>query len=88
MAFLEEEDLAGREEVCVVLHRQVGKEDAADLCAAVQVALAQVLWDEVLPLQATTTTTTKLLTDKALLHVSSHHTAKVIEVCPRKLHLR
>ena len=76
MAFLEGEDSVDHEEVCEVLHRQVGKVDEVDRCVAVLVAWGLVQWDAVRPLPATTTTV-KVLTDKACLHhVNNRHTVK------------
>ena len=87
MGFLEEEDSPVLEVACVVLRRQVGKADEVDLCAADLVAWAQVQGDEGLLLLATTTTA-KLLTDKALRRVTSLHTGRATGAYRRKLLLR
>jgi hypothetical protein len=86
MGSLEEEDLLDLEVACVVLRRQVGKADEVDLCAADLVAWAQVQGGEGLLLLATTTT--KLLTSKALRRVTSLHTARATGAYRRKLLLR
>jgi hypothetical protein len=86
MGSLEEEDLLDLEVACVVLRRQVGKADEVDLCAADLVAWAQVQGGEGLLLLATTTT--KLLTGKALRRVTSLHTARATGAYRRKLLLR
>ena len=87
MGSLEEEVLPDLEVACVVLRRQVGKADEVDLCAADLEAWAQVPGGEGLLLRATTTTT-KLLTGKALRRVTSHHTARGTGAYRRKLMLR
>jgi hypothetical protein len=87
MGFLEEEDSPVLEVACVVLRRQVGKADEADLCAADPVAWVQVQEGEVLLLRATTTTT-KLLTVKALRRVTNHRMARATGVYRPKLLLR
>jgi hypothetical protein len=74
---LEEEASADREGACVVPLHQAGKEDEVDLCVAVLVEWALVLWDEVLLLQATTISV-KVLMAKALRRGSSRRTVRVI----------
>ena len=88
MGSLEEEVLPDLEVACVVLRRQVGKADEVDLCAADLEAWAQVPGGEGLLLLRATTTTTKLLTGKALRRVTSHHTARGTGAYRRKLMLR
>lgn len=73
---LEEEGSADREEACVVPLHRAGKEDEADLCVADLVEWALVLWDEVLLLQATTTSA-KVRIAKVLRRGSSRRTVRV-----------
>lgn len=83
-ASLEEEDSALRVVECVALRHRVGRVDEEAPCVVDLVAWALALRDEVLLPQATTTTT-RVLTVRALRHASSHPMVRATGTCHHSL---